>query len=313
MKVRLRATRPDVVVLLALLVFLLAVVVSDELLAHAPHVAALAALLLGLAALAFRAFLGGASFLLVGLVLGLPHVNLGLRSPALSDNTCRVTAITFNAKQLRVADLPALIGLLERNPADVIFLQETPPAAAFREALARSSTLADRSVALHAERFLAIISRFPLSAAAPARDWLQARATLPGGTSLLLVTGVAPKPHVDAQEAQAYAARLEALAAQANGQMLAGMDMNAGPHSAIMRGLPPLLTDAHAAAGAGFGFTFPTVERQLGRLGPWLRIDYLLAGAGLRPVATRVLEERARSTHLPLSGTFAVTGVPACP
>lgn len=68
---------------------------------------------------------------------------------------------------------------------------------------------------------------------------------------------------------------LAAVHADTNPCILAG-DFNA-PHTGCIHGmLAAEMVDAHAAAGHGFGFTFPGVTRNpLSLGGPWMRIDYI--------------------------------------
>ena len=57
--------------------------------------------------------------------------------------------------------------------------------------------------------------------------------------------------------------------------VLAG-DFNAPSLGRIHRRITSSMTDAHLAAGSGFGFSFPGVTRNpLSLGGPWMRIDYL--------------------------------------
>lgn len=85
----------------------------------------------------------------------------------------------------------------------------------------------------------------------------------------------------------------EAAAASVNPVLIAG-DTNLPGGSRILRRHLSSYRDAFEEAGAGFGYTFPTVD---GR--PWMRIDRALAGAGLRFVAARPGGDEA-SDHRPL-------------
>ncbi len=81
-------------------------------------------------------------------------------------------------------------------------------------------------------------------------------------------------------------------------------DFNAPHVGRLYRLLAAEWTDAHAAAGRGFGMTFPGETRNpLSAGGPWLRIDYLFAGAGWQVDACVTEPERA-SQHRALAARF---------
>jgi vancomycin resistance protein VanJ len=66
---------------------------------------------------------------------------------------------------------------------------------------------------------------------------------------------------------------------------LACGDFNTPDHGFVYHLFAGKMKDAHAAAGNGYGMTFPCDVRSIsGLLGPWLRIDYAFAGNGWHPV-----------------------------
>lgn len=68
---------------------------------------------------------------------------------------------------------------------------------------------------------------------------------------------------------------LDAVRSDSNSCIVAG-DFNAPQTGYLHRMLTQELQDAHAAAGDGFGFTFPGVTHNpLSLGGPWMRIDYI--------------------------------------
>jgi len=109
------------------------------------------------------------------------------------------------------------------------------------------------------------------------------------GTFLYGVLGLVPGTALHARHQQylAYwAARVE-LAAQiaqrvrgeADPVVLLG-DLNFPPLGQGYRQIHGVLQDAHQAAGSGFGFTFPSNFKSIGRLfAPWIRIDHVFASA----------------------------------
>ncbi len=86
---------------------------------------------------------------------------------------------------------------------------------------------------------------------------------------------------------------------------LVGGDFNMPDHGRMYRLFSARMIDAFAACGNGWGFTFPgTKDSTAGTiLGPWLRIDYLFAGRGWKPVDCRTADD-ARSQHRALLGRF---------
>ena len=86
---------------------------------------------------------------------------------------------------------------------------------------------------------------------------------------------------------------------------LVGGDFNMPDHGQMYRLFSQKMTDAFAAAGNGWGMTFPgTKDSRAGRvLGPWLRIDYLFAGRGWKPVDCRTADD-VRSQHRAVFARF---------
>jgi len=70
-------------------------------------------------------------------------------------------------------------------------------------------------------------------------------------------------------------------------------DFNSTPHHWVYRHISGSLTDAHRAAGTGFGWTFPA-----GR--PLVRIDHVLVSDAWEVVRTRVSHHHATSDHRPV-------------
>ena len=79
--------------------------------------------------------------------------------------------------------------------------------------------------------------------------------------------------------------------------VLVAGDLNVPSHGAVYHRFASFLTDAFEAKGKGYGFTFPGETRNpLTLFGPWLRLDYVLAGPGWRPLYCRA-EPLRRSQH----------------
>ena len=86
---------------------------------------------------------------------------------------------------------------------------------------------------------------------------------------------------------------------------LVGGDFNTPDHGVIYHTFASRLSDAHPAAGHGWGFTFPGGRE--GRLsafiGPWLRLDYWFAGHGWKPVDCQVAPD-SNSQHRAVLARF---------
>ncbi|MVN89044.1 hypothetical protein GO986_20090 [Deinococcus sp. HMF7620] len=94
---------------------------------------------------------------------------------------------------------------------------------------------------------------------------------------------------------EAQVARLEALAAQTEGRVLLGGDLNTPPRGRVWRRLRVAYgPDAHDLAGRGPGWSFPALR---------VRIDHLLTD-DLTPTTSRVLPWTF-SDHRPLLAEFA--------
>lgn len=86
-------------------------------------------------------------------------------------------------------------------------------------------------------------------------------------------------------------------------------DFNAPSVGRLYRLLASEWTDAHAAAGRGFGMTFPGETRNpLSARGPWLRIDYLFAAPRWTVQACLTEPDRA-SQHRALAARFRLPPV----
>jgi vancomycin resistance protein VanJ len=87
--------------------------------------------------------------------------------------------------------------------------------------------------------------------------------------------------------------------------LIAMGDFNTPPDGYNARQFMWGLTDCFARAGRGFGFTFPgDTNNPLTLGGPWLRIDYILAGPGWQVNDCKVEPDR-RSKHRAVAATLS--------
>lgn len=87
---------------------------------------------------------------------------------------------------------------------------------------------------------------------------------------------------------------------------IVGGDFNMPDHGRMYRMIAAGMSDAFAVAGNGWGLTFPGSKdsAMAAMIGPWLRIDYLFAGTGWKPVDCRTADD-PRSQHRALLARFA--------
>lgn len=81
-------------------------------------------------------------------------------------------------------------------------------------------------------------------------------------------------------------------------------DFNMPDHGYIYHLFASKFTDAFAKCGRGWGWTFPGFgSRAFGMAGPWLRLDYLFAGKGWKPVCCKT-EPGRKSKHRAVVACF---------
>jgi vancomycin resistance protein VanJ len=80
-------------------------------------------------------------------------------------------------------------------------------------------------------------------------------------------------------------------------------DFNSTQHHWVYRHISRSLTDAHRAAGSGFGWTFPAHR-------PLVRIDHVLVSGAWAVVRTHVSSHHATSDHRPVVTRLRWRGTP---
>lgn len=99
----------------------------------------------------------------------------------------------------------------------------------------------------------------------------------------------------------ALAAQLAARVRTESSPVILMGDLNVPPLGSGYGLLRAVLQDAHQAAGTGFGFTFPSNFKSLGRLfAPWIRIDHIFASAQWE-VLSCASPSKETSQHLPVA------------
>jgi vancomycin resistance protein VanJ len=235
-----------------------------------------------------------------------PVMGLHLGGASTSDRPVRLA--TYNVYFGKLGR-PQLDDELAAMPADIIVIQAAYDSLGNR----LRARFPDRTV--HQSHELILVTRFPIrEVEEPPALFDDTRPmfvtyVLETPRGPLTVTNIHPFSPRHALFGEADAAldlrqreaQLEAAVASARRRgppfLIAG-DSNLPHLSAFARRHFDGLDDAFAAVGFGFGYTFPAKR-------PWMRIDRVLLGPGVRPVEARVGPKGA-SDHLPLAVTLEI-------
>lgn len=240
----------------------------------------------------------------------------------------RITVVSFNMhsgfnRDRSQVDLERIARELRGYNADVYLLQEVDRNRRWSGRTDQPAYLAGRlgfayAFGTNVQRWgdsqygTAILSRYPVTAARntllPRPGSTQQRGLLhiriaPFGAPMSLYVTHLENTSAAAREAQARTIA-QLVAADPLPKVLGG-DLNATPGSSVLATLRGPLADAWSAAGSGSGWTHPSWA-------PRMRIDYLLYGGGLEPVASRVIPSSV-SDHAAVRTVFEMpSGSPVC-
>lgn len=235
-----------------------------------------------------------------------------------------LTAVSYNIKSGHIGTLPRLASLLRDIDADVVLLQEV-------DQMRYASGRVDQPAYFAAQLDMAyafgknvphadgggygtlVLSRYPLVSAKntflPQPAGTQRRGLLHvvidvAGTEVSVYNTHLQNADPSARLQQAAAMR-NIVAGDPRPRILGG-DMNAPPGSDPMNIITSSWTDTWSSVGSGPGRTAPAGS-------PRARIDYLLHGGGLTPLAAEVLGVRL-SDHLAVRALYRLDtgGEPIC-
>ncbi len=126
-------------------------------------------------------------------------------------------------------------------------------------------------------------------------------------TSRLGKEGHATKVYKEGKEFFAYqlelANRLIEYTREADKPFVVAGDFNIPTHGKTYRAYKKAWTEAFAAAGSGYGYTFPGDARISKLFGPWLRLDNIYCSRDLTPVSAKAESGRG-SQHLSMVATL---------
>jgi endonuclease/exonuclease/phosphatase (EEP) superfamily protein YafD len=258
-----------------------------------------------------RPVLGGATFLLVLLVLA-PYGGqigrglTGIVSGGASVPPDAVHVMSYNVmgRNWEVGSISAVI--LRQHP-DVLLLQE----------VRQPEELLDRLNGLYPDALvnvvrddrlkLMIVSRFPLRAGEWDRDFQRASVQLPTGTvelrNLHAIRGVR-----DDGAQLAFVDKLLGDIEDVEGPLLVAGDFNMTQANEGYRRMKDSLRSTQEEAGRWFGFTFATPQRRLGILMPFIRIDHIFVGGGIEVLRAGRLSDFGNSDHFPIDAILRLDG-----
>jgi endonuclease/exonuclease/phosphatase (EEP) superfamily protein YafD len=91
---------------------------------------------------------------------------------------------------------------------------------------------------------------------------------------------------------------------QQDGAVIVAGDFNATELTETYGMMAQHLDNAHAVAGFGFGFTFPSRARRLGTFLPFLRIDHIFYSEHFEALDCTVGADSGGSDHFPVVATL---------
>ena len=263
------------------------------------------------------AWLGGA--LLVYLLLDGWHLSLPA-APRTSPETS-IVLLTYNIES-GTQGVDGLAAAIRSVSPDVVCLQEASAAFTLRDPMPRlQRLLPEWHFALYADTAIGVRGgtidsqealRFPVPGSFRAAQLV--KVTLKGRHITLATTHLATAMHGETltrnrrgmptyleRTAAVRRIQLDALLARTDtvrGPLILCGDFNTPPRGVEYARLTGRFTDAFAAVGNGFGWSFSTVH-------PLLRIDYVWCGKGVRPVEARILDWK-HSDHRPVLATLGI-------
>jgi endonuclease/exonuclease/phosphatase (EEP) superfamily protein YafD len=250
-----------------------------------------------------RLWIAGTGWTVAAMILLLPVLPAYLPHAAAARTGCRVSVLTFNQLEEN-PDNAAAARLIGRLHPDILFAEKVYAPEELRRLLL--AEFPGYSVA--AERQLLILSRFPIGHSTDIRVgfWADARIA---GREVRLLDFYMTRPNQDLAKYRSEYERLYGWLRDTRGPLILGGDGNTTAFSSEMRSVHAVLRDAWDEAGYGLGATFPGPWRRSGKLGPWMRIDYILHDGAFDAVSAKRVEDAAGAGHYPVMAELVFAGV----
>ncbi|MDA3970414.1 MAG: endonuclease/exonuclease/phosphatase family protein [Desulfobulbaceae bacterium] len=199
----------------------------------------------------------------------------------------------------RNKDYEAMAEVIKREKPDLLFLQEVA-AENLQQGLAGMYGAGEL---YFTEGGGGMVSRYPLELLDSASPFAKVGVNTPFGrlTVWNIHTTKAIKNYLP-QKKQVKALITEVSTTE--GPVIVAGDFNATEQSDTYRRLREQLGNAHEQAGWGFGFTFPTPARGIGKVMPFIRIDHIFFSHHFQATEAKVLKESGGSDHRPITATL---------
>jgi vancomycin resistance protein VanJ len=238
------------------------------------------------------------------------------RRPAPPAPAATLKVMSFNTSWHN-GDVGRLAAAVRAYDPDLLLVQEIAPEvfAALVDALraAPPGRTADAYASYEPEVGQGVVSRWPLKGSIALKDKGKAQRVLvhgPGGP--LAVYNVHPyRGNGWRFRYRQIAALLDEEVRREEAPVIVAGDFNTPDHSELYALLERRLTNAHRAAGSGFGFTYPSRDfRLLGLLPlpPLVRIDHVFLDDRLVAVAAGTLPDAGGSDHRPVFAELGLRG-----
>ena len=226
----------------------------------------------------------------------------------------KLKVMSFNVWS-RNSDLFELARVIKQENPDLLLLQELPEKAVKELALQLAEIFPDSqdSFLYDSQKLLATFSRYPLVSGHSETKSSVQKVLVQTPVGLLTVYNIHLLRSVlrRGDHWKRLHDRITGLVskeiAEISGPVIIGGDFNLTSQTETYRQVSSYLKNAHAQAGSGFGFTFPSGSRKLKgllTLPPMVRIDHLFYNDSLFAYNAATVTDSGGSDHLPIVAEF---------
>ena len=245
-----------------------------------------------------------AALCLLLLTLGLRYIPLFL--PKSEENippaSAQFSIMSFSVKGW-IEDVQPIANIIKKQQADLTLVQGIPKPNVLTRKL-QGIFLNAKVYSLYNGKFLAI-SRYPIRSLPFAGGAQKLTVALPSGDITVWNVHLYKDPYNYNGQVKQVQTLIDDIQKTEGGKIAAG-DFNFTESSVNYQKISQYLSNAHQQAGWGFGFTYPTPCRRLGRLMPFLRIDHIFYGNSFSAVQADRLSEYGGSDHFPIVAVFSL-------
>lgn len=300
-----RLTSRGSLALIALAVGVLGFWAAEPWSLHLMPQAGLAALAAAVLCAVLRLWPASGGFLLAGAAALAPVAPLYFPHGTPPRPGCTLSVVSFNMLE-NPPEFEGAARLLARLHPDIIFAQKVYGTERLRDLLLAAG-LAGYYSFPSAQKPDLILSRFPITRTVEDTTGIWADIRVEGRT-VTLKNMYMTRPNHDWAGYLGDHQRLRAWVSAHRGPLILSGDANTTPFTPEIRALEALLTDAWRERGFGLGATFPAPWRLMGRLGPFLRIDYIFHDSTFDAVAARRVDDATGAGHYPVWAELVFAG-----